>query len=189
MLPQILPDSPLGQRLTALASEANTIVEVGTGCGLGSTLCLWNGLRKPSDSMLFSIEADKATFEKAKNNLSNDWQMALLYGRLHSTIRPYFHPVDSIQDRETYEAEATNTAPYITELPKAIDLLFLDGGEFTSDGDFLRLWQRSKVIVLDDCNREKAVKNVYAFECLRSAKWPNEIYLNDRNGWGIFWRP
>ena len=36
-----------------------------------------------------------------------------------------------------------------------IDLLLLDGGEFSGYADFLSLYLRSKFIVLDDCNKFK----------------------------------
>lgn len=75
-------------------------------------------------------------------------------------------------------------------LPDQIDLLLLDGGEFTSDADFLALGYRAKVIALDDTHPDKSVKNTYANTKLLQAGW-NFLRGNaqDRNGWAIWGRP
>jgi hypothetical protein len=88
-----------------------------------------------------------------------------------------------------YESVIAETAPLI-DLPKVIDFLLLDGGEFTTDGDFLTLWDRCRVIALDDCNPAKSVKTIYAKTCLERAGWTKLAGSDeDRNGWVIFERP
>src|SRR5690242_11497511 len=97
-LPEITKDSPFGRCLTALAKQSQTILEIGTGSGLGSTTCLVNGL-KP-ETILVTMDIDRNQIEVARKNLSGN--VLIKYGTFHQTIRPYWHPVNSIQHREIY---------------------------------------------------------------------------------------
>ena len=75
----------------------------------------------------------------------------------------------------------------INELPDSIDFLVLDGGEFSTRAEFLKLKDRSNYIFLDDTLARKNIKNrkdlleSKEFECLGD-------YPNDRNGWAYFKR-
>lgn len=188
----------MGKVLTELASTSKIIVEIGTGSGLGSTQCLINGMQRgESRSLLITIEGVKEQFDLARRNITDPYVL-VHYGILHRWIVPYHHPIDMIQHRECYAAElalVNNPDVPVIQVPsdQVINLLLLDGGEFTSVGDFLRLWQRCKVIVLDDCNRAKASKNWWAYEVLYDAVHARDWVMEhskpeDRNGWAVFRR-
>jgi 16S rRNA A1518/A1519 N6-dimethyltransferase RsmA/KsgA/DIM1 with predicted DNA glycosylase/AP lyase activity len=93
-------------------------------------------------------------------------------------------------DRNTYLVLAS-IAPIIESfLPEQIDLLLLDGGEFTTFGDYKLLKNRCKVIVIDDCNYEVALKTAAIYSILKSdPAWEciADHRLN-RNGWAAFRR-
>lgn len=193
---QILPDHPLGQFLTEQARTATTIVEIGTGSGLGSTRCLAEGMKPHGESVLFTYEADRQQLEVAGPNirslLEGGKRIFLEYGVLHRGILPYFHPIESPQARECWEHEhkLAKHAPMEEMEIGDIDLLFLDGGEYTSFGDWLLLWHMAKVIVIDDCNARHAVKNAVPFHLMLGSPSfePIRIHLHDRNGWAAFKR-
>lgn len=192
-IPEITPESPLGKALTELARHARVAVEIGTGCGLGSTKCICAGL--PEGAVLHTHEGCFDQLKVAKSNINtydHDGSVNVVYGILHRGILPYWHPENLIQHRECWELEIklVNEAP-VVEVPKGkIDLLFLDGGEYTSLGDFLLLWQRATVVVIDDCHPMKSVKNWLSHKLLARASWTLERdEPSDRNGWAIFRRP
>jgi hypothetical protein len=191
---QITIDSPLGKFLNEQAKSAHTILEVGTGSGLGSTQCFVEGMEK--NAVLYTIEGDRDQFIVAEENLNplveKGRRIVLYYGILHRMILPYSHPHDSPVIREMYNAETRMviSAPVVDPIINTIDLLFLDGGEWTSIGDFLLLWSKATVIVIDDCNPEKAAKNVAALHFMHQnpSFRPIRMELGDRNGWAAFVR-
>jgi hypothetical protein len=197
--PEITEDSSLGQFLIGQASKAAVVVEIGTGCGIGSTKCLYEGARKnKAHQTLITIEACYDQWVLARENMEKYCGYRPLFGCLHRTIRPFWHPANREVDLEMWQFEhdihyTPKPPPLILEsTPKNVDLLFLDGGEFTSDGDFLALWERARVIVLDDCNQRVATKNVYGTLQLARARGWKLISpigsIDDRNGWTAFER-
>ena len=83
------------------------------------------------------------------------------------------------------QTESPDAKPH---LPTEIDVLILDGGEFSSYGEFKALGEKARVICLDDSHR--AVKNRRVREDLAAS---NEWYAlvdrpDERNGWSIFCR-
>jgi hypothetical protein len=187
---EITLDSPFGKALTACARLAKTMVEVGTGSGLGSTQCLLAGVRDEGQKV-YTYEGDEAQYVVAVNNLKQFHSVTPFLGIFHRTIRPYYHPVNSIQHREMWDYENNLRKTFsLREWPEMeIDLLLLDGGEFTSLGDFLMLWDRSKVIALDDIDPYQSVKNCSANAMLSAAGWKMIAFGNDRHGWAIFEKP
>jgi hypothetical protein len=193
MQPQITTDSLLGRFLTEQARRAQTTVEVGTGGGQGSTVCIHEGM---SDNALFyTIEADLRNFKEVRTN--TPLSVIPLYGVLHRHVRPVSdHPCASfmkaVHEMHAHETKITADAPLIT-FPSSfkIDLLFLDGGEFTTNGDFMELADQSRTIVIDDCNPEKACKtsNLYVTMKDRPQWWTCLAdHIDDRNGWACFER-
>ena len=69
----------------------------------------------------------------------------------------------------------------VNKLPSSIDILFLDGGEFSTYADFLKLYQRSKYIVLDDTNTFKQ-DHVLKYITQRRSSFKEIYSSNLRNG-------
>lgn len=166
-------------------------VEVGTWNGEGSTKCFMDALLSRMDeSCLWSIEANIEFYEQANKY----WQpilmttrlptekLHLLYGRLiekeelisieevksHKIFTQ--HPWLEWRDRNISEYDACDII--LEELPSEIDVLLLDGGQFSTRAEFNKLKDRTKVVVLDDTT-------TYKTETIRK-----EI-INEATGWTV----
>jgi hypothetical protein len=71
------------------------------------------------------------------------------------------------------------------QIPEKIDLLILDGGEYTTYPEWIKLKDRTKIVVLDDSNILKCKK--IRQEILDSKNY-DTIFddLNIRNGFSVF---
>jgi len=171
-----MKDPQLKNKLSDLISTNNVknIVEIGTWNGLGSTTMLLEVIKNSGKNINFySIESDLLCFKAAKKNLKNNLEdVNLILGRVHdidslnyvdkNTIIDYGYGEKEfewfIQDLRRYK-KIKNVS---SQIPNKIDLLLLDGGEFSGYADFLALYSKSKFIVLDDCNKFKQ-HNVLSF--------------------------
>lgn len=125
-LGQILPDSAFGRKLTELARQSETIVEVGTWHGEGSTRCLANGLVRPTQRF-WTIEQDKACWEEARARYL-DKRITFINA----------HVIEIFRD-----------------LAIPIDLLLLDGHDEQTDDEFDAVHAKCGIIALDDTNERK----------------------------------
>lgn len=187
---QIVPGSKFGDKLTELAREAKVIVEIGTWKGGGSTLCLADGIRGRHDAFLFTLEASRDMYESYSNYAYD--RVFRIWGTITTGFPAYFYTLD--QDRrEQYDADfrACSTAPYVLPiLPINIDLLLLDGGEWTSHAEYQQLRARCDTIALDDSNPLKSMKSYAAREDMIALGWTVLAdEPDDRNGWFIARRP
>ena len=197
---QINMNSLLGNEIYNICKNKNikNIFEVGTWNGEGSTICVMNAIcNKETNSILYSLEADSIQYEKAQafwRDKSVENNLVLLNGILHKEY--------------ALESEITATCggyvPYINEhyIPEKkmlesnivvdissfqdIDVIILDGGEYTTRGDLNTLIKKNpKVIILDDTVVFKCHK--IRNELLNDANWILfKENLHDRNGWCIF---
>ena len=145
-------------------TEIKTVVEIGTWHGMGSTKCLLQGLidSQKSDVSFISIEANRKMYDVAVNcwtGILPPWAK-LIHGRvvevedLDNTNLGYQHPDESIWFEE--DKTAMLSCPnVIDDLPSKIDLLFLDGGEYSTHAEFLKLKNRASLILLDDTTARK----------------------------------
>jgi len=188
---QILGTQPFGALLTKLAQESDTIVEIGAMYGKGSTLCLYAGMIGNKHPKLLALESDRDRWEALSKRFHFIPEIIPIYGAI---VRPDqfkpFDPVDSaVQHRENYDEDIRNAdkAPMVLDIiPAHIDLLLLDGGDWSSDAEFDLLWQRCNIIALDDTNASKSRKNHNNRDKLIHAGWQTiGDDLNDRNGWFI----
>lgn len=189
-LGQILPDSDFGKLLTRLASKCRSVVEVGTWKGQGSTVCLASGL--PTDGNLISIESDFNAWSEASAywRRHGDYRVRCLHGRVVESqdMKPFNEPPPFESrwwhDDLTRLASCPNVLPL---LPAKIDMLMLDGGEWTSEAEMEVLVDRCNIIVLDDTNPSKSVKNAKNRELLIQRGW--RIIADEpdhRNGYAAF---
>lgn len=207
---QVLTGSPFGNVIFDIASNPilHTFVEVGTWKGFGTTRCVMQGLIKrfqeegSQDVHFYSFESNE-TFYKEALTLWNQFAypcLHLCYGKLHRDgllskedieSHPYFPAVKTHydlwyeQDKLDYEESPFSDPMY---LPKTIDVLILDGGEFSGYADWEALKQKRPLFVcLDDIY---TMKNERVFKELSENKeeWESFAEGQDRHGWAIFCR-
>lgn len=209
MIGQINLDSNFGKLINEISHlpENKIFVEIGTWNGQGSTNCIMRALLERSDRpKLYSIECCYEKFIEARSlwnkmlipkYLDNLSVLNLLYGRLIDVdkifVRNDLYKLDGfIDDWYTwYDEDIKNLqrCPSVASaIPNLIDVLLLDGGEFSTLAEFRYLEDRvQKYIILDDCNMLKN-KQVY-LELKDKEGW--RLYfkdLSDRNGYAIFKR-
>lgn len=128
---QILPGTRFGDMLTELAKQSETIVEIGTWHGLGSTKCLANGLVKPTQRM-WTFEKDKEVSAEAASYYNDE--------------RITFINTDVIW-----------YSNWTSNLPLKLDFVLLDGDDLSTDDEFKLFDGKFKcsVIALDDTLERK----------------------------------
>lgn len=164
---QIQLDTPLGQTLYNLCvknQSIKTVVEIGTWYGGGSTKCLISGLidSKREGVSFISLETNKKMYNIAKDLWSNklpEWAN-LINGRIVDLEEMDSNNLGEQHQDESQWFEEDKSAllscpNVISELPQKIDLLFLDGGEFTTSAEFWKLKDRSNIIIVDDTTTRK----------------------------------
>lgn len=194
---QIDIDQELGEMIYNLSSDPTNkiLVDIGTWNGLGSTKCFIEGMKQNTESKLITIENNDEKVEIAKSHLSriiseHGLQVEFLNGTLvenfevenwiseNSIIlnedQKYWLSIDKIN---------SNNKVYI-DYP-SIDVLLVDGSEFTGFLEVKLLMSRSKFILLDDVN---TMKNKMSREYLLSDENFELIKenLETRNGYSVF---
>lgn len=198
MIGQINRDTTLGELIFNLTKrqDVKNIVEVGTWNGMGSTKCILDGLT--NEKYLWSVELYPNMFEIAQTNLKEyiTPNVTLLNGSIinYDEVFWFDHSeIDLSGDRHAklwYEKDLKllkESINVLDKLPSKIDLLILDGGEYTTYPEFIKLRDRSKVIVLDDTKILKSKR-------IRLELMNNNDFVmiddnqNERNGYSIFER-
>tara|TARA_R110000851_G_scaffold6661_1_gene26664 strand:+ start:3099 stop:3758 length:660 start_codon:yes stop_codon:yes gene_type:complete len=160
-----------GDQIYSLSFNNNfkNYVEVGTWNGQGSTKCFMDALLQRNDeSTLYSLEANAEFYNQAKRY----WdplvltvrtitpKLHLLYGRIIEAgelvsaeevlTHSRFHQHPWLQWRNRNIKEYGQCENVIHQLPAEIDVLLLDGGQFSTRAEFHRLKDRTKIVLLDD---------------------------------------
>jgi hypothetical protein len=156
---QITPSSERGRILKKIIEDykPKNIVEIGTWKGMGSTLCIVQNLNYNSN--FISIESNKVFYEIAQKNLSDySNKVKLEYGKIieNNEIEDFIKNVDLNNEQKKWlfdDLENFNRCPNIlNKIPKEIDFLLLDGGEFSTYSEWHNLKNRVKIVALDDIN-------------------------------------
>tara|TARA_R110000824_G_scaffold352906_3_gene540036 strand:+ start:217 stop:837 length:621 start_codon:yes stop_codon:yes gene_type:complete len=202
---QINGNTKFGQILYELSrnKKYTNYVEIGTWNGQGSTKCIMDGLLLRRDlSVLYSLETNKKFYDMAYNYWAPQLvtyrvpKLNLIYGRIVESED--ISSVEEIQKYDEFDSRyldwrAEDAKNYkdcknvIEKIPETIDVLLLDGGEFTSYAEYLALKDRTKLLVLDDSRvfKNKRVRS----ELMNNKDWKLlHDNLQDRNGVTIFER-
>lgn len=180
---QVNRGSFLGDNLEALGQNPKfkSYVDIGTWNGEGSTKCLMDGiLTRQDDSRVVSVEANIEFYEQAcaywapflvphlQSRPGKLPRLELLYGRLIEKeellsvdeIRehPRFNDAPWLEWRERNSAEYEVCPNVIDSIPTQIDVLCLDGGQFSTYAEFQKLKDRTKIVLLDDTDTYKTEK-------------------------------
>jgi hypothetical protein len=200
---QITTHTQCGIEIVKLLQEeagksVHTIVEIGTWNGCGSTLCIVKGLYGRNIQSFHSLECNRDKHLAALDNLEGylDGTMHLLWGTIvdsqHVTSEEYKKHFPKLQSSERHRGwfdidikNCEECPNVLSQLPESIDVLLLDGGEYTTLNEFEILLPRcSRYIILDDTKEDKCR------ECrdllLANSSWTEVLYLDERNGFSIF---
>ena len=189
---QIRPDSSLGRWLQLLASDPDVkhIVEIGAWRGGGSTEILRRQIEHDQRTRLQSLEASKAMFDEAQRRHRDAPQVEVIWGSVCS-IEDLDRRDLSDLEKQWLLADETNllSCPNVTHrLFPEIDLLVLDGGEFSTYSEWRTLHSRvTKWVVLDDTLTRKSARIVAEVDepesCFRLV-WRS----TERNGTAVLMR-
>ena len=197
MIGQINLHSKAGKYIYDLCKQddVSTIVEIGTWNGCGSTKCVTEAI-SGTNKHIISIEVNKSMYLTAANIHKGNTNITLLNGYItNETVNfddlseEYFTDYDRATKKKwLYEdlENLKNSDCCIEKIPKKIDLLILDGGEFSGYFDFKALHNRAKYIFLDD-TRLPCIKN---HQSLKDLTITHKCLINsdDRNGFAVFVR-
>jgi hypothetical protein len=174
--------------------DVSTIVEIGTWNGRGSTLCVYESI-KNTPKLLISLETCKKMYDSAFEFYKDKAEVSILNGYVSDTLLDFNSLADEFftdysRDLKLswYNEDSKNIDKcknVLDQIPKQIDFLILDGGEYSSWNEYLILKDRSKVIFLDD-TRPPTIKNFKAREDLLKTR---RVIVDDlfyRNGYCIF---
>lgn len=196
---QINLQSQLGKIIYNLVLNENltNIVDVGTWNGMGTTTCVMKAVEDKGckNTNVYSIELYEEMINIAKENLAyyiNNFNLKILHGRIAEPEEVYqwfdHSSIDFSNDMHAKlwyhkDMELLKIAENITKfLPDNIDLLILDGGEYSTYPEWTRLKSRSKYIILDDTNILKCSK--IKQEILQDSNYTILYNVNDdRNGY------
>ena len=197
---QINRGTELGEILYNLASNTSlkNYVEIGTWNGQGSTKCFLDGLTARDDDWLFaSYEADEKFYQQA---IAYHSEILCEKAKIiHGTVididdvmtRKELSDVNELTDEHSkwLEADLNNyngCSNKLNEIEhmKHIDVLLLDGGEFSTLAEFKALQNRVTFLVLDDT---KLMKNKKVIELVESMwNWILITKSDQRNGFAVY---
>jgi hypothetical protein len=193
---QVHSKTELGAWITFVSSlrDVQTIVDIGTWSGAGTTLRAAKGVQKKRpearrDSRVVGFEIDRGMAARARRRLKGFDFVNVVYG---SIVKPEDLDKNSLSTEEhewlKTDLEKMALAPYVLgHVPDRIDLLILDGGEFSSQAEYFAL--RDRVfgwIILDDINTRK---NSRVFKALDSDDFFSLVWITEeRNGAAVFRR-
>ena len=196
ILGQITSDTVFASYIKKYISEyrPQTIVESGTWKGMGSTMRIIEAITNNGlDSLFISLEINFEFYKIALNNLRDYTNKCiLLYGRVVevSDIINFIRQNELSHEQTGWAQEdLLNTARcsnVMTLIPKKIDFLLLDGGEFSTYAEWKLLGSRSSIIGLDDVRCLKCKKIVE--ELMNDENYEQLTTNSEKNGFAFFKR-
>lgn len=186
---QITRHSAIGSWINLLCSDSDVtqIVEIGTWKGGGSTELIRAGIYNRDSVSALCLEADYDMFCESEKRHRNTRGITVLWGSVVNSSQLDRTDLNDLEKGWIDQDEkALHRCPNVLEqiYPK-IDLLLLDGGEFSTYSDWLILHDRlSKWVILDDTATRKSrrIQNE-----VRQGVWPfREVWhSSERNGVSI----
>lgn len=192
---QVYNDS-LYMEIKKYASNLNykTFLEIGTWNGLGSTKAFSEGFTSRTDEYIFySLECNKDKSEDAKKIYQNNNKMNILNEVIWNEQPSDFYQIfPECLNNKTFKKwneidilnmKQCNLFLKRENLPDIFDVIFLDGGEFTTYHEFQILKKRCKILILDDSNISKC--KLISEEIKSNSFWEIIKESEERNGFLI----
>jgi hypothetical protein len=191
---QINLSDSFGKKLSEISKNKDytTFLEIGTWNGLGSTVCIYDGLKNREDNWIFyslEVNTDKLSFAK---NYHKNTKIIFSNDTILSKI-PSYDEIKTILNENIvnewfnndYENMKTSKYFFDNHNINSFDMVLLDGGEYYTYFEYLVIKDKTKILCLDDINTIKCAK-IYN-ELINDNNW---YILNEnkyeRNGWAIF---
>lgn len=193
---QVAPESVLGNFLMKVAKNTNytKYLEIGTWSGMGSTRCLHLGFLERTTPFVFkTLECNKEKCEMAALHYKDYPSVQILNSTvIRATDIPSTDELklmfnDLVEDWHKIDMENLATCSFLEE--RDFDVVFLDGGEYTTYFEYKELVKSPslRMIICDDTNMNKCKK--VREELFASTEWKIiEDHPLDRNGWSAFVR-
>lgn len=195
---QISPEGVVGSGIVHFLKThpIKSVVEIGTWNGHGSTTCILNALQEKQDVTFLSLECNREKQAYAMRHLEPRLTKgtALIWGTILredeianlDSIFPEYRTNSEFQRWHRLDIENMRECPYVFDsLPETIDFLLLDGGEFTTYFEFLKLISRcTQYIALDDVHASKCRKIREILQ--QTPEWNEIAYVPERNGFSLF---
>jgi hypothetical protein len=197
---QINRDSSLGEIIynICLQKDVKTIVEIGTWNGMGSTKCIYDAVSVKNDKyMVYTLECNEDFYKICLENYKNLPKLDNFNFILGTIIEPdeNIDPISNFDDSFFYQysreiqngwrnedvENCKKVKNVLTVIPEKIDLLILDGGEFSGLSEYHKLKDRTTYFILDDTN---VIKNNEVAKIMRDSDEFEILHdSNDRNGY------
>jgi len=192
---QVAPGTSLGDFLMNVAKDTRytKYLEIGTWSGMGSTRCFHLGFLERAGPFVFkSLECNKEKCEMAAMHYTEYPYIQIL----NSTVVPA-SAIPSTDELKMmfeglvehwHEVDMENLATCSFLEDRDFDVVFLDGGEYTTYFEYNELVTKCpslRMIICDDTNMNKCKK--VREELLASGDWKILVDRpDDRNGWCAF---
>jgi hypothetical protein len=194
---QINIDQDFGKIIYELTMDVDnkTFVDIGTWNGLGSTKCFIEGMKSNKDSVLYTIENNSEKHEYAKSIWldtieKNNLNVNFLNGTLikNDEIDHWLSENNiPLNEEQKYwlTIDKTNSVNNIILDCKSIDILLIDGSDYSGYLELILLKDISKYVLLDDVN---SLKNEMARQYLLDSDAFELVSedLDSRNGYSVF---
>lgn len=190
---QVGRNCEFGRWIELLSSlkENIVIVEIGTWNGRGTSKQIASGVLKRSDPSVevkvFGFEIDFEKFRSARKYLAKYKFFNVIHGSIITEEQLDRSNLSGNEmDWLKQDVEKMHKAPFALNLvPESIDLLILDGGEFSTYAEFRLLESRiTSWVLLDDIHMRKC-RSLFT-ELSESSQYHLVGFSSERNGTAVF---
>jgi hypothetical protein len=197
---QVNRGSSLGEIIynLCLQDDIRNIVEIGTWNGMGSTKCIYDAMsEKKGEYLVYSLECNQEFYNICLENyklLPKLNNFNLILGSIiepEENLDPMFNYDDKFFTKYSRHVQSTwfkedmenckKVSNVLSIIPDKIDLVILDGGEFSGLSEFKKLKDISTYFILDDTN---TIKNNEVANLMRNSSNYQILFdSNERNGY------
>lgn len=191
---QIKYTSPMGQVIASYAQDIRftDYLEIGTWNGGGSTYCFAKGFETRVAPFFFiTLEINKELYEMAKDTYKDITYVNVQHGSIINSEmvndkNMLLEPFESV-NIEWLKEDVRNviTSKYFDFKDFIPEVVLLDGSEYLTYFEFIKLHDTTKVFILDDINTEKCKKIVEELDTNSNWIMKHKV-TNERNGWAVY---
>jgi len=196
---QIQYDSLMGKVIASYAQDIRfkDYLEIGTWNGGGSTYCFGKGFETRNEPFSFlTLEINKERYEEAKEKYKHIKYIEIERGTIldpkdflvNNNLIEKFNSIFKSINIEWLIDDLNSMfsgAKYIEFVDFIPEVVLLDGSEYLTYFEFIKLYNSTKVFILDDINTEKCKKIVIELD--NNPNWIQKYkVVDERNGWAVY---